>query len=194
MSKCMGVLATLFLFIAIDDHALAANTCAPEDARLLGEAVALAHPYVDPEPLFDLVRDDDNKGKFSKTGAVIQCALRLSRALTKAGLESYDPKAYEKVMHPDVAQNMNALSVEMVTFGTELGWLAKVLPPIAEGDTDPFQTTGTPTRQILRQNLPGIHLMLQISEPYLRDAFWQDIHKQQEVTRQGIPLLVHNLK
>jgi hypothetical protein len=62
--------------------------------------------------------------------------------------------------------------------GQELQWLAQVLPPAAEGDWGPYENTGTPMRNQVRQVLPILQIASQM-DPSLA-AIVDNVMKQFE--------------
>ena len=71
-------------------------------------------------------------------------------------------------MARSVASDIQSGSVGLMAMGQELFWLAEVLPTAAAGDWKDYNTTGTPTRQQLRQVLPWMDSIL---DPSTKQSF-----------------------
>lgn len=142
---------------------------------------ALAHAYVLALPLFEApsflkiatetlrVFVPQQAAYFRQDGESIRCARALSRAIIGRIVDIYDPRdtqsAAEVAMRtglPDfadkVARDMQAPLSEMVHLAVELQWLSDVLPPMVNGDTVPYKTTGSIFRQQLRQAIPFLEI------------------------------------
>jgi hypothetical protein len=58
-------------------------------------------------------------------------------------------------------KGLRSYGSDSISVGNELIWLSQVLPPAALGNTAPYNTTGTPTRQAARQYLPLLQMYCQ---------------------------------
>lgn len=138
------------------------NPCSQDVALVLARAYILAQPMLvsddiylnNGEPLRQWVAQRPDV--FAGDGPVTRCAARVGPRIAGEGLGLYDPDAYEKVMDSspaevaqfshEVADRMNDSATNLHELGQELTWLATVLPSVAQGDLEPFLTTGYPLR------------------------------------------------
>jgi hypothetical protein len=157
------LLLVCVLFFAAS--AVVAAGCNQQSARAIAHAYVLASPLGDGNELANYVRA--NHALFTHGGAAIRCASVLGPRLVRGGINAYDPKAYERAMGvgpsqfaPQVADSINSGAVDLYMMGAELQWLAQVLPAMANGNYQPFLTTGTYMRQQMRQILPIMQMML----------------------------------
>lgn len=133
----------------------------------------VAHLYMLAIPLYPFANFkstvNQNTNILTANSPTVRCARRLGNRLVTAGINAYDPKAYERAMGVgpaqfagDVAQSIQSGSVDLYMMGKELIWLSKILPPAAAGNYGPFLNTGTLWRQQIRQTIPIINMLLQI--------------------------------
>ncbi len=131
-----------------------------ETARLLGKLFFLANPYEvinTPENVTNLVRN--NAHLLGENSKVIQCARELGQLLMQQGLGSFDNNDRERMydighrngVDPLVtkraADDMHNGSVNFFGMAQELIWLSQVIPEAAQGNWEPFNTTGTEMRK-----------------------------------------------
>jgi hypothetical protein len=131
------------------------GVCSDAAAKLLARAYFLSNPFNPVDDLVAFVRQ--NRSAFQRGNGPISCGAALGPRLVRAGIGAYDPGAYEKAMGagpaehaPEVARSINSGAVELFSMGQELSWLVEVLPDAANENWQPFLTTGTETRQMLR--------------------------------------------
>jgi hypothetical protein len=177
-------------FVEAEDASMAApvtaarTPCSETSSLLLARAVLLAAPIVIDQT--DVYLNEGTRLRafvteyrpyFGRDGEAIRCAALVGPRITAQGTASYDPTAYERVissappevgyMANDIADRMNQGSVAMFELGQELTWLAGVLPAVAEGDREPFHTTGYPirddNRRAIAQAWPLMQMMCQTS-------------------------------
>jgi hypothetical protein len=147
--------------------------CEEEAARKLGRAAYLSAPIFESRTIPPPERIDSFVGRngsfFRSGGPSIRCAKQLSARLFEAGTKAYDPDAYAARMgggpdelKPDVARSINSGAVQLVQIASELRWLSDVLPPMAEGNSQPYWTTcqGSPGRCEARNYVLKIFDML----------------------------------
>lgn len=144
------------------------NACNVNTAKHLAKAYVLAQP-LSTGNLDSFLQN--NRQMFQENGSAIQCAKRLGEYLRSNGLRSYDTHAYERVVEiappelvekaPQVAQSINAGSIDAINIGNELLWLSEVLPSATRGNYSPFNNTGTLLRQQIRQYMGIIGPILQ---------------------------------
>ncbi len=139
-------------------------------ARDVGRVYRLAFPLADPNRLREVVQQ--KRTLFAKNSVLIRCAKALGSKLTAQAVMSFAKSdyngAYGRALEMGttgeqaraVADGLQSGSLDMFTMGQELLWLAQVLPAAAEGDWKPFETTGTLSRQQIRQYLPFLQQML----------------------------------
>lgn len=139
--------------------------CSPTAAVLLGRAYSLGAPVrVNPNAsILEMAVLNDgielerfvrqNAAHFGGNSEVVRCAQRLGLALLAHGSGAYDPKAADRALSrlppelghlaPDVGARVNEGAVQWMATGDYLGWLAGVLPHLAEGNSDVYLETGT---------------------------------------------------
>lgn len=110
---------------------------------------------------------------FSEGGGAIRCMQRLGSALINGGLAHYSEfsgtSAQERFgndmplglehLPGEVDQSMGSYGSDIYAMGQELIWLADVLPAAAQGYYDPYTTTGTQTRLMMRNMLPMYQML-----------------------------------
>ena len=148
------------------------SSCNEETARLLGRVYYLSNPLSDHAEFVTFIQE--NASYFSRNGSAIKCATALGNRLIKLGLRSFNKEdydhAYERTLEMggsmeqarDVASSINQGAVDLFIMGKELVWLAKVLPSATEGDWNLFETSGTETRNQIRQVLPMYKIILEM--------------------------------
>ena len=137
----------------------AASPCTKNAAENLGKLYSWSFPLEMPEADF-LATVKVKRSLLTREGDVIRCAKMLGQRLAMLGIKAYDPQAFERVIGmgpvefaPEVAKSINRDAGELAAIGDELMWLGQVLPYAAEGDNQPFLTTGSPRRRQLREVL-----------------------------------------
>ena len=162
----IGLLFTISsLCLFTSSPANAGHLCTEQSARAIARAYMLSSPFSSGNILGYITQ---NREHFVQGGNAIRCARALGSQLVTAGINAYDPKAYEKAMGvgpaefaPKVAESINSGATDLMLMGQELHWLAQVLPPAIRGNYVPYNTTGTPTRQQIRQVLPIFNVLCQ---------------------------------
>jgi hypothetical protein len=157
--------------------------CAPSTARGLGRLLLDSNPIneADPQTFADFQANiARNSNVLQSNGATMICARRLGAALQNQGLSQFSKQDYNEAygsvlaqggtieMAQDVADSMSSGAVDMWATGRELSWLAQVIPTAANGNWTPYTTTGTESRNQIRQILP---IMATISD-IGRDLPW----------------------
>lgn len=150
-------------------------------------AVVLARAYVLAAPVrFDRGTVELNDGRrlasfvaerpddFAADAPVVRCAAALSAHLIQRGAESYDPDAESRVLEmappelghlaPEVGQRINSGAVEMTQIGDMLGWMSRILPQMAAGNTAAYQT-GSMFVDLARQQAAQVVQALQLYCP-----------------------------
>jgi hypothetical protein len=142
---------------------------------MLAKAYVLSFPVNEkenfPRLIAFLMENDPGLDENSK---LIKCTKFLGNSLVQSGLQNYirenqdearermynigsgagvDPEITERAYQDMAGSDTN---LEMIDLGKELLWLADVLPPAVQGNNEPYFTTGTDSRQIIRQYLPVI--------------------------------------
>lgn len=171
----------------------ASPICDLTTAEIIAHAYILGSPI---EGLNDLATFVRSKYEyFEKEGKAIKCMALLGNNLITAGLNAYDPHAYESIMgkgpielQPQVAQSINSDAVSLYTMGIELKWFAGVLPYIVKGNYTPYLTTGTPTRNQIKEILPILNLTIN-SDPYLKATFEEMMTIYSQLAREQIVML-----
>lgn len=148
--------------------------CTVESARLLGRLYYLSNPMGSGNDLVAFV--NRNRTNLTNDGALIKCAEELGKRLIVQSLSAFSRSdyddAYGSVLNMGgtmdqvrgVAGEIQGGTVDMFMMGQELLWLAKVLPPAVNGNWGPFNTTGTESRNMMRQILP-IYQMMMATDP-----------------------------
>ena len=148
-------------------HSATAQACDESSSRLVAQVYVLANPVAGREnEIVSLMQQYPNY--FRDHGGVIRCMQRLGNALIGSGLAHYQQyagnpaqQAYggqlpEGLQHlpGEVDDSLRSYGSDMFAMGQEFLWLARVLPPAAQGNYGPYNRTGTDTRQTLRQVWP----------------------------------------
>ena len=152
------------------------SECLKQIAQIIGRVYFLANPLSNPSELVEYIQQ--NRTYFVEDCTVIRYTKSLGNRLVSRGLsslsqEDYDG-AYESTLGMggtmeqarDVANSISSGSMNLYMLGNELLWLAEVLPYAVNGNWRPFQTTGTNTRNQIRQILPFYNMMLK-TEPLM---------------------------
>ena len=168
------ILGTVLLAMGWAD-ALAAGPCDEQTSRLVSRAYILSIPLLGREnDLISLMRSSPSS--FGEDGRAIQCMRVLGSAMTRQGLAQAQPSDRDRAsrmfggsmpeglehLPGQVDQSLNSYSNGPFEIGQELLWLAQVLPPAAQGDYAPYNTTGTFNRRMMRQVLPQFQLLCQM--------------------------------
>lgn len=165
---------------------LATNSYACDDnaSRLVAKTYMLANPVLIREnEIIPLIQS--NLASFNPGGRAIRCMQKLGAALSNNGLaqfqqnngnavgEGYAGAMPEGLEHlpGDVADSLNSYVSDVYAMGQELIWLANVLPSIAQGNYTPYNSTGTYTRQMLRQVWPIYQHLCQIDPSSCQPLF-----------------------
>ena len=172
------------------------RTCPDRAARVLARAYVRSNPTFQGDIVAHIAQ---NRLYFVEDGAAIRCAEALGKRLVYTGVKAYDPTAYERAMgvgpaeHAGaVADSINSRPADLVAMGQELLWLAKVLPSAARGDWGPYETTGTPMRQQIRQVLP-IYQQLMSMDPAMAQIVQGMMQQFEPVAEQQILMLARML-
>jgi hypothetical protein len=138
-----------------------AGTCTKRGAKYLARAYRLGTPIVNGTIDLQVARESElpifvreHAESFGAGGASIACARLVARHHFRASLGEYDPKAIERAiatggpveLAPHVARSLNRGALEMFSLAQELAWLARVLPPMSEGNLEPFNAADSPGR------------------------------------------------
>ena len=178
--KRIGSMLFLFgalLFTGCEELGIKAVPCDEVTSRLVAQAYVLSIPIMGREnELVPLMRS--NPGYFTEGGRAIHCMQSLGTALVQGGVaksnqfsgysatERFGPMMPNGLAHlpGQVDDSMRSYGSDMLIMGQELLWLSRVLPPAAQGNTTPYNTTGTDSRQMAAQVLP-IYQMLCRMDP-----------------------------
>lgn len=185
ISVCLGLMWSSVLY--------ASPICDLTTAEIIAKAYVLGSPI---EGLNDVVTFVRSKYEyFVKDGKAIKCMALLGDHLITAGLNAYNPNAYESVMgkgptdlQPQVAQSINSDAASLHALGIELKWFARVLPYLTMGNYTPYLTTGTPTRNQIKEILPIINLTNN-SDPYMRATYEEMLAIYSELAGKQIVML-----
>lgn len=120
-----------------------------------------------------------NSSLLQSNGPTMTCARELGQALQYQGLSSYSQSDYNDAygsvlaqggtidMAQDVAGGMQSGALDAWMTGQELVWLSQVIPSASNGNWQPYLTTGTESRNqvrqvmVLLQSMPDMQSMLQ---------------------------------
>lgn len=140
-----------------------ARICSPKIARIIGQIYVLSSPVSKHDRLMNIIQQ--NGLLFSENSNVIICMKKLGNRLVYRGLASFSQSDYDNAygralemgataeQAQGVSNSIINGSVDLELMGKELVWLAKVLPAAADGNWDPFNTTGSQWRIQIRQVL-----------------------------------------
>ncbi len=144
------------------------RACDIESARKLYKVQILSNPLSERKK-FETLKAyiQENKGDFTDDGSVIRCARALGNNLMKRGVLTFDDQVRERAANKGISPeyydrleaDVNRGSIDSLLQGEELLWLAEVLPEAAKGNWNPYQSTGTKTRQQARAFLPMIEMI-----------------------------------
>lgn len=174
-----------------------AVACDDNTAIVLARATRISNIIYPRQEFYNFVKK--YRSYFVQGGTAIRCAERVGNRIIRKSVVAYDTKAYDRAMgiaadagRPDlargVADSMNSGAAAAMTFGYDLLWLAKVLPPLANGDARPFLNTATQTRQQLRAVYPMMQMIMQMNQ---NDPF--PVNYQQIFDSMG-PILEHQTR
>ena len=174
-----------------------ASVEALSEAYILGTVVMESETVLAtmPETLYVFV--PRHAALFRADGESIRCARALSLALLRQVVNLYDRKAYDDAMElasrydlPEfaktIASRMNAPLAGILDMAIELQWLSEVLPAMADSNTEPYYTTGSPNRLLRRSTLPQFETGLQMTDEFLRAAVITEHVRNLQVDKQII--------
>lgn len=175
-------------------------------ARFLGKLYYLSNPYQvasNPMGITNLVRD--NAHLLGDNSRVIQCARDLGNLMVNQGLRSFGNQDNDRERMYDIghengvdplvtkraADEMYNGAVDVFMIGQELNWLARVIPEAANGNWDPFNTTGTQTRQQFYQVWPIYQSIMNsdYTDPYTKQVMEQMMTQLQPIVEHQVTLL-----
>lgn len=159
------------------------SPCSEKAAQAIARAYLLSIPIV--EGRFALEIDGQsaltrfvqaNRELFSRIGAAVVCARFLSPRVSAQGASNYDRHAGDRVIEQwgadapeiagevarDVQRDVNAGAQSQMMLGQELAWLAEVLPAVADGNLAPYNAARSPSRILMREQMPAIAMLEQI--------------------------------
>lgn len=162
-------------FAASESQHFAVSVCDETTAQLVARAYVLSIPLLFKEnDLIPLM--EQYKSYFEEDGKVIQCMRSLGENLVQNAIENYHPEngttATEMFggsmpegledLPGQVDASMRSFNTDLYAMGAELIWLSQVLPPAAYGDYQPYNTTGTISRQSMREVMNIYQLLCQM--------------------------------
>ena len=165
----------IILLAGYRTSALPESICDDRTARLVARAYVLSIPlFFKQDDLIPLMAE--NRAYFLEGGKVIRCMQARSMALMQGALsaaeqntrysatERFGGSMPEGLEHlpGQVDASMRSYGNDMFTMGQELLWLSQVLPPAAEEDYEPYNTTATQNRQMMAQALPILQMLCQM--------------------------------
>lgn len=174
--------------------------CYPQPARNMGILLLRSNPLIEIDAAqFSAFQSfvQENASLLQTNGPTMTCARQLGQALQYQGLKSYSQQDYNDAygsvlakggtieMANDVAGSMQSGALDAWMTGKELVWLSQVIPSAAAGNWQPYLTTGTESRNQLRQviqiyrAMPDMRQMLKEMQPLL--ASFQPIVEEQMV-------------
>ena len=186
------------LFVSSQTMALPSSGYDDATARLVARAYVLSIPLLFKEnDLIPLMAE--NKAYFVEDGKAIRCMRALGNALIQhalvVGQQTGGRSATEifggsmpeglEDLPGQVDASMRSYNNDTFTMGQELLWLSQVLPSAAEGDYEPYNTTGTPARQLWAQVLPYMRMLFQMN-PDLYQTMQNVMREMQPVMEQQI--------
>lgn len=193
MKKILHTMALTLSFILIgcSGQNFTANACDDATSRLV------AHAYVLSVPIFGKENElvpymTSNPESFTENGKAIQCMQNLGSALINQAMaqnhpyEDYTAREMFGGQMPEglgdlpgqVDASMNSYANDTITMGGELLWLSHVLPPAAQGNYTPYNSTATPTRQVMLQSIQMYVFLCQMSPGLCQ--MMQDMFQQME--------------
>jgi hypothetical protein len=149
--------------------------CQDTSARFAARAYVLSIPLMGQEKeLIALM--ERNANEFAVGGGTIRCMNVLGNALIAGALgqfgqfRSYSAQERFGNMMPaelahlpgQVDDSLQSYGSDAFAMGQELVWLARVLPPAAQGDYGPYNAAGTLSRQAMAQVLPIYQVLCQM--------------------------------
>jgi hypothetical protein len=147
------------------------RACDVDSARKLYQVQVLSNPLSEmmhgTEELQAYIQQ--NKSYFVQDGSAIKCATVLGQYLFNQGMLTFDEHASERAagmavnmeQYHQLEADINRGSIDLTIQGEELLWLAQVLAEAAEGNWDPYSSTGTATRQQARQVIMPLIIQMQ---------------------------------
>ncbi len=175
----------LLLFITVY-QGNAQSYCNETSIKILVRLYYLTNPinvYSNPSDLEEFVRNNCNY--LISEGSVINLARDLGNNLISSGLQNYSQNDYDDAyesalnmgatgeMARDVASSISSASLDAFVMGQELLWLTVVMPAAAQGNWEPFVTTGTYSRQYIIQIIPIYSMTGILDDPYFQDIMDQ---------------------
>lgn len=184
----LPILMSICFFILNSNNLYAQKSpcpCDMETAKVLAKAYVLSIPLNEKEnfpELVNLLLNYDNF--FDENSKLIKCADLLGNMLIRYALQNYShdnpQESRERMFNiganagvpPEITSKAcddmttSNASLEMFELGRELLWLVEVLPPACQGNDEPYFSTGTENRQLIRQFAPIFAGMGQEMEAY----------------------------
>lgn len=154
--------------------------CTVESAQILGRLYYLANPMGNANDLTAFV--NQYRAHLTSKGTVMKCAKTLGNRLIIQSLGAFSQADYNDAygsvlemggtmdMAHDIAYDIQGGAVDLFMMGQELLWLAEVMPSAASGDWRLFNTTGTETRNMIREVMP-IYEMMFAMDPSMAQIF-----------------------
>jgi len=152
--------------------------CTEQSIDLISQAYSFSLPlFGDDQKMTALIYD--NVEQFAEGGDAIQCLNKLADAYLQNAFQSYSSEDYDYAygrvlemggtgeMAQQAATNLSSGAVDSYAMGQELKWLAEVLPSAAAGNWNQFNSTGTPTRNQIREAIPLLRVIFQGDEETL---------------------------
>ena len=139
----------------------------PSTAKNLGHLYYMVNPLnvmQNPLGVESFIRE--NKLLLQDDGPTIRCARKLGNKLVQDGLNAFGKtdydRAYGRVLSMGgnrrhahaIARSLQDGAVDALMVGQELLWIANAVPKAANGDWTAFNTTGTQSRETMRQIWP----------------------------------------
>ena len=120
-----------------------------------------------------------NRSHFAANGDSIVCARRLSQALTAGAINSFDPASERATRNMYDRLNSSGVggyqapppsrSMMLLQTGQAMAWLARVLPPAAQGNFAPLNSPQTQMEQLWVMGLQMSESLLQV--PAVRQVY-----------------------
>lgn len=167
---------------------LDSHVCTEPAARGIARAYYLASTFS--EEISQFVAN--NRSYFVAGGESINCAIVLGRRLMAEGIGALDYRTYQNAMQSlgsDTSTAQGITPVDFYVMGSEMLWLAQVLPEAASGNWGPYQTTGTPQRQQVRAIF-----QLMFQDPMLVDTFRDVVKIYGPIIEEQIMIMAMTLK
>lgn len=154
--------------------------CTVESAQILGHLYYLSNPMGNANDLTAFV--NQYRAHLTSNGTVMKCAKTLGNKLIAQSLGAFSQADYDDAygsvlemggtmdMAHDVAYDIQSGAVDLLMLGQELLWLVQVIPSAANGDWRLFNTTGTETRNMIREVMP-IYQMMFAMDPSMAQIF-----------------------